>query len=108
MLEPVAFEYLPFGHAVQDAEPAPDLYFPAAQLVQRPPSEPVYPGSHLQLVGLKLGATTEWELAGHSTHGLATALQLKPSARYPVLQVQLSRTVLPTGESACTGQLMHV
>ena len=36
-------------------------------------------------------------------------LQGPPSApRYPVLQVQLNRTVLPTGESACTGQLMHV
>ncbi len=54
------------GQSVHATEPVTFLYESAAHGLQRPPSGPETPASHLQLVTVLL-ATAEDELAGHAT-----------------------------------------
>jgi hypothetical protein len=67
---PAAVEYLPLPQSVQDSLPCVALYPPASHATHVPPSGPVYPGSHRQLVPtlLPLG---ELELSGQDLHVLS-------------------------------------
>ena len=63
-------EYVPAPQSVHSAEPMPLLYVPATHAEQDPPSGPVFPGSHRQLLGrlLPLG---ELEFSGQDVHVLS-------------------------------------
>jgi hypothetical protein len=120
--------------AVQAAEPLSVLYVPAAHAMHVPPSGPVDPALHRQLVefGLPLA---ELEVEGQLEHGalpvvalyfpasqsvqtaLPTAPLYFPAAHavhvppfapvYPALHVQLARELLELAEVEFEGQLTH-
>jgi hypothetical protein len=70
---PSAPVYFPSGQSVQAELPVVALYFPAVHKVQVPPLGPEFPTSHAQLSAVVLEAG-EFDLAGHSVHGLAVPL----------------------------------
>ena len=63
-------EYVPAPQSEHAAEPIPFLYLPASHAEHDPPSNPVNPGSHRQLVG-RLLPLTELELSGQDVHVLS-------------------------------------
>ncbi len=64
----VAFEYAPDGQLRHDEFPETFLNFPATQVVQTPPSGPVYPMIHLQCeIDFDVFENGDCEFAGHDT-----------------------------------------
>ncbi len=135
---PGAVEYVPAPQSEQVADPVNALYFPATHAEQVPPSGPLQPVLQVQLVKAALptgelefdGQAMHFELveeptaveyvpAPQSEHRAdpvdvlyfpAThAEQVPPSGPLqPVLQVQLVKAALPTGELEFDGQALHV
>ena len=100
--------------SVQAAEPAVALCVPAAHAEHVPPSGPVNPGLHTQLVCAVDATTADCELAAQSVHAAEPgavlyfpakqAVHATPSGpEYPVLQTQLSTPVLAAGEFVYKG-----
>jgi hypothetical protein len=66
VVAPIIFEYVSAGQFVQLALPELFLNFPATQVVQAPPSGPVYPVLHLQSeMNFDVFENGDCELAGH-------------------------------------------
>ena len=61
---PIAAVSVNAGHVVHACEPSQSLYLPCAQSTHGPPSGPVNPGTHAQIV---LAATDDWFCA-HTVH----------------------------------------
>jgi hypothetical protein len=91
---------------LQAFEPIIDLYVPGSQAVHAPPSGPVYPRLHLQLV-CAVDPTTDCELAVQSMHVAEPVAVLNFPAPHsvhvppsgpvnPGLQTQLACAVDPT------------
>jgi hypothetical protein len=72
---PTVVEYLPLIHNVQGWAPCVSLYLPATHISHVPPSGPVYPATHRQLVS-RLLPLREIEWSGHDMHALS---ELAPS-----------------------------
>ena len=105
-------------HSVQAAEPAVALCDPAAHAVHVPPSGPVNPGLHTQLVCAVDATTADCELLAQLVHAAepvavlyfpAThAVHVPPLGPvYPALHEQLCTTVLPLAETEFTGHCRH-
>ena len=69
---PTVVEYLPLIHNVQGWSPCAALCLPATHISHVPPSGPVYPATHRQLV-LRLLPLGEIEFSGHDMHALSEA-----------------------------------
>ena len=67
---PMAVEYLPLIQSVQGWYPCVALYLPASHATHAPPSGPVYPTTHRQLVE-RLLPLREIELSGQELHVLS-------------------------------------
>jgi hypothetical protein len=67
LVAPDTDEYVPVKQFVHEALPLLDLYDPATQPVQTPPSGPVYPTLHLQTLIPELD-TGELLFVGHAEH----------------------------------------
>jgi hypothetical protein len=115
---PVAVRYFPAPQSVHAAEPSNSLYFPAAHAEHVPPSAPVYPALHRQLLESPL-PRTEIECSGQVLQGAEPELglyfpathssQVCPSSPVaPALQVQSVRRADPAGEFEFTGQTSQV
>jgi hypothetical protein len=72
-------EYLPAVQSVHVAAPADVLYLPGSQASHLPPSGPVKPALHLQLVAVPL-ASGEFEFDGHVVHAEAPAREYFPAS----------------------------
>jgi hypothetical protein len=104
--------------SVQASEPAVALCDPAAHAEHVPPSGPVNPGLHTQLVCAVDATTADCELVAQSVHGAEPgavlyfpdthAVHVPPLGPvYPVLHEQLCTTVLPLAETEFTGHCRH-
>ena len=87
------------GHNVQSTLPVLDLNFPITHAVQDPPSAPVNPAIHLQLVATVLPAG-ELEDAGHW-------MQIVAPAREYVSAAQLTQTEAAAMEYVPAAQLLQ-
>jgi hypothetical protein len=77
-------------HSVQAAEPIISLYFPAPQAVHVPPSGPVNPGLHTQLVCAVDATTADCVLAAQSVHAAVPVAALYFPAKQAVHATPLS------------------
>ena len=81
---PTVVEYLPLLQSVQAWFPCVSLYFPASHAIHVPPSGPVYPTTHRQLV-LRLLPLREKEFGEQDTH---VVLEIAPGVPEYVLAAQ--------------------
>ena len=113
VVAPEVVEYFPLAQTAQEAEPGELLYVPAVQIVQDPPSGPLYPLLHVQSLRASLpddDDDREGQLeqdAGPVEPLYLPAVQLAqdpPSGPdKPALQVQDVSDVLPAGELEFVG-----
>ena len=130
--------YVPAGHRTHSAEPLDALYEPPRHAEQAPPSAPLHPALHVQLVSAEL-PISEYECDGHAKHvdidvAAKASLYLPPAHRahaavpldslnepaghslhtppsgpvYPLLHVQFESRMLPTPENVFKGHAPHV
>ncbi len=92
---PCALEAVPAAQKSQRAAPVVALYCPVPHAVHVPPSAPVYPRLHVQLVAAPLAAG-EWELTGHVVHVVAPmAFEYFPATHSAHTAVPLSDLYFP-------------
>ena len=82
--------------SLHPALPGADLYFPARQLTQLPPSGPVKPMRHRQSVAAPLAGGLE-ENSGQLTHAASPAVSLYIDAAHAVHGPPIG-PVVPTGQ----------
>ena len=91
---PAAVEYLPLPQSVQGSLPCVALYPPASHAAHVPPSGPVYPGLHRQLVR-RLLPLRESECSGQLSH-TSTSAEPKTALYVPAPQsIQLPAAEAP-------------